>query len=450
MRRLATTGLVVAVAVLLLLGIGIASGGHDAPQSDAAQSPASEPGRGAPSAGSLGAAIAAAQVTLRKNPADWSTWAQLGSAYVQQARITVDPSYYPKAAGALRRSLRLQPQANFQALVGLGALANARHRFRTALGYGLQAKAINPYNASVYGVLDDAYTQLGRYQPARDAVQHMLNLRPGVASFTRASYDFEEHGGASGAKLALQRALRDAIAPADIAYCRYYLGELAFNSGHLSQAAAQYAAGLRADAGFDPLLEGRAKVEAARGDIGRALRDYNTVIARVPQPQYVLQRGELQQSIGAKAAAARSYALLATEQRLFTANGVVDDLLPAQVDADHGDPAVALKHARAEWARRHSVLVADALAWALHVNGRDAQALHYSTLAGRLGWRNATFAFHRGMIEASLGDRTAARRDLTRALHINPYFSPLQAPVARTALRQLGGPGRSTDPRRRT
>jgi tetratricopeptide (TPR) repeat protein len=195
---------------------------------------------------------------------------------------------------------------------------------------------------------------------------------------------------------------------------------------------------LVADPAYDPLTEGKAKVEAALGQSAAAIRDYSAVVARVPQPQYILELGELQESLGQRSAAATSYQLLATEQRLFVANGVVDDLLPAQLAADHGDPLVALRDARAEWDRRHSVLVADALSWALHVNHRDIEALTYARLADRIGWRNATFAYHRGMIEASLGQRTAARADLTRALAINPFFSPLQAPRARTALHALG------------
>jgi Flp pilus assembly protein TadD len=85
------------------------------------------------------------------------------------------------------------------------------------------------------------------------------------------------------------------------------------------------------------------------------------------------------------------------------------------------------------------VLVADAMAWALHVNGRDAEALGYARQASALGERNAVFVFHRGMIERSLGQREEARRDLSDALRINPYFSVLQARVARAALAGLGG-----------
>jgi len=72
------------------------------------------------------------------------------------------------------------------------------------------------------------------------------------------------------------------------------------------------------------------------------------------------------------------------------------------------------------------------------VNGRDSEALNHAREALRLGQRNALFRFHLGMIEKSLGMREEARRDLAEALRINPHFSFLQAPTARTALAELG------------
>ncbi|MEJ7744765.1 MAG: hypothetical protein WKF73_20865 [Nocardioidaceae bacterium] len=42
-------------------------------------------------------------------PTDSDSWAALGSAYIQQARITGQPDYYAKASGALDRSLEESP-----------------------------------------------------------------------------------------------------------------------------------------------------------------------------------------------------------------------------------------------------------------------------------------------------------------------------------------------------
>lgn len=388
----------------------------------------------------VGAEIRRQQSILGAHPDNSAAWAKLGSAYVQQARITADPSYYPKATGALQKSMALQPIDNFEAMLGSGALANAQHDFAGGEAWGRRAEGINPYNVNLYAVLNDAATQLGDYPAASAAAQRMLDLRPGVASFTRASYEFEEHGDPAGARLALEKALALATSPSDIAFCRYYLGELLFNEGKPAEAIREHDLGLVADPSFAPLVAGKAKAEAALGRMADARRDYASVIKRVPQPQYVLEFGELEESLGHPAAARRLYELLGVEMQLFTANGVIDDLTAAIFEADHGDPAKALAHAQAEWGRRKSVLVADALAWALHVNHRDGEAQAYSTLANRLGWRNATFAFHQAMIELALGQRQSAITGLQRSLDVNANFNPRQAVVARRTLAELQRP----------
>lgn len=116
------------------------------------------------------------------------------------------------------------------------------------------------------------------------------------------------------------------------------------------------------------------------------------------------------------------------QQRLYESAGSVDDLAVSQFASDHGDPAEALRRAEAEWQRRQSVFVADAMAWALHVNGRRAEALTFADRVGALGWRNATVAYHRGMILAALDRRAQAQTQLAEALAINPYFSALHVP----------------------
>jgi tetratricopeptide (TPR) repeat protein len=381
--------------------------------------------------------VAALQGKLRRLPNDSLGWAQLGSAYVELARITVDPTYYSKAQGALDRSMKLQPDGNGPAMIGMGALANSKHEFAAAKDWGLRAQAADPQSAEVNGVIADALTQLGDDTGATDAVQRMLDLKPNVSSFTRASYYFETHGRNEEARDALQRALTGAGAADEIAFCRYYLGELAFNAGNLDEADSQYSQGLALVGQDSALTQGQAKVAAARGDLNHALDAYRQLVARTPLPQYLLEYAELLEAAGGKTEAEQQYLVLTQQQRLMEAQGATDDLSAALVAADHGDKADALRRAEAEWGRRQSVFVADAMAWALHVNGRDAEALPYAEKAAAFGWRNATFAYHQGMIHTALGHHAEAEQFLARALEINPYFSLLHAPEAKQRLADL-------------
>ena len=434
--RLLPAALVCAAAVSALAAGLIAVTGDDV-QATPARSASSNPGPA--DRNSLSGAIQVAQTRLRSVPKDHQTWAQLGSAYVQEARVTGDPSYYPKAEDALKRSLDLKPTGNVAAMIGQGSLANARHEFGQARDWGRQATAADPYQAGGYGVLADALTQLGDYDGADTAIQKMLDLQPGLASFSRASYAFEQRGRTDQAKASMERALAEATDPADIGFCRYYLGELEFNTGHPDAALKQYQLGLTAYPTSDPLLAGKAKAEAALDRTDDAVKDYAAVVSRLPLPEYVYEYAQLLDSLDRPDEAKAQYALLTSIQQLFTANGVVDDLTSAVVEADHGSPAEAVRHAQAEWGRRQSVLVADALGWALHRAGQDEKALAYATKANRLGWKNATFAYHQGEIERALGRKDDARKHLTAALKINPHFDRVQAPKATAALTTLGG-----------
>ena len=370
--------------------------------------------------------VGAIQDRLRRAPDDARAWAALGSAYVQEARITGDPTYYPKAEEALRRSLVLRPSGNDGALIGEGALAAARHDFAAALSWGERARAINPYSASVYGVIGDALIELGRYPQAFDALQRMVNLRPDLSSYARASYAQELQGNIPDATRALEMALEAASTPSDAAFASYYLGELQWNQSHIAEALTYYRQSVARDPSFVPGVQGIAKVAAARGRLDDAIAGYTSVVDRLPLPQYIIELGDLYSFAGNSAGAREQFRLLRVQERLFRANGVNVDIETAIFNADHGiDVAEGLEAARNEWRRRQSVFAADALAWSLYANGRYAEALPFSNRSLRLGTRNALFFFHRGMIERASGMRSAARRDLKEAVSINPHFSLL-------------------------
>ncbi|MFD0479680.1 tetratricopeptide repeat protein [Nonomuraea thailandensis] len=201
-------------------------------------SPATEPAAGQPRRETL-------QERLKRLPADHRGWAELGLQYVDQARVTGDPAFYTKAEGALATAAKLNDRDD-AVLTGQAALAAGRHEFRDAVRLAERAIGANPYGAGAYGVLADARTQLGDLKGAQQAVDKMLGLRPGVAAFARASYAAELRGDRDGARRYLEYAHADAWSPADLAYSRYYLGELALHAGDLETATGWYARALQA------------------------------------------------------------------------------------------------------------------------------------------------------------------------------------------------------------
>lgn len=181
-----------------------------------------------------------------------------------------------------------------------------------------------------------------------------------------------------------------------------------------------------------------ARAAWARGRTEDAVEAYRRVVDRLPAPQYLTEPADLYTVTGQADEAADQIALLDAQQRILTANGGNVDLEKALFSVDHriGLPE-GLVAARAEWDRRKSVFAADALAWQLHANGRDEEALVLTDQALRLGTTNALFHFHRSQIRLALGQRDAAQADLARALELNPHFSILQAGSAAEQLQQL-------------
>ena len=394
----------------------------------------------APATDRLTKAVAALQDTLRREPTDDQSWASLGQAYLQQARLTADPSYYAKASTALDASLRLRPVGNGAALLGEATLAAGQHEFARALTLTDQAIALNPYSASAYAVKADALTELGHYDQARSAVQRVLDLQPGVDAFARASYQYELRGQVDQARYAMTQAVEATTAPADKAFARHYLGELAFTQGDTATALREDEAALALDPAYVPAIAGRARTLAATGDTAGALAGYREAVQRQPQPAFVIALAELLAADGQQAAATAEFAVVRATEQLFAAQGSNVDLELALFEADHGTPADALRYAASAYAARpDAILVQDAYAWALHRAGRDAEALPIARRSLALGLDLASMRYHLGAIEAALGDRAAARRDLTAALARCPSFHPLQAPAARRLLTDLAG-----------
>lgn len=380
--------------------------------------------------------IDAVMQRLERVPDDWQARARLGVAHVEQARITADPSHYPRAEQALRASLDQQAEGNDLAATGMGALANARHDFADAATWAERALRINPHNATAFGVLADARIQLGQYDRATRAVQQMLDLRPDLPALTRASYDLELRGRFEDANALMQRALGQTHSASAQAWVHTQLSHLAFSTGDMETARTHADRGLTLAPGDSGLSVAMARVLAAEGREQEAIARWEEVVDARPLPEYLLEYGAYLTSLGRGDAAADQFEVFSAAQQLFAANGVSDDLGLAQYEADFGDPAAAVDHARAELDRQATIDAEDALAWALHRTGRDDLALAHARRATRHG-TDPTMLYHRGMIEKALGLTDDAVEHLSAALERNPHFSPLHAPRAAAALAEL-------------
>src|SRR6476620_11717184 len=308
--------------------------------------------------------IAALQQTVRLEPQVADGYTLLAGAYAQKVRETGDASFYNRAAGALRTALSLDPH-NAAAITQRGALELSRHDFRGGLRDALTARRLAPLVDKPFGVLVDALVELGRYGQAGRALQEMVDRRPDLAAYARVSYFRELHGDLAGARDALALAVSaGGAAPENVAYVQTLAGNLAFDSGRLAEAERAYRLALARFPRYVPADAGLARVTAAHGRLGPAIRRYRAIVARLPLPEYVVGLGDTELAAGRGAAARRDLALVGAEEKLLRAAGVDTDVDLAIFEASHGSAGRGVELARRAWAAAPSVRAADALGWA--------------------------------------------------------------------------------------
>lgn len=382
--------------------------------------------------------IATNQEQVKADPGDTKSLAALGTAYLQKARETNDPTFYAQAESAFQKALALD--ANYyDALAGMGALELARHAFEKAQEWGLKAKQSSPRKAYAYGVIGDARIELGDYEGAIESFQQMVDLRPDLGSYSRVSYARELYGDVEGAIEAMQQAIQ-AGGPAaeNTAWCRVQLGHLYFNSNRLPEAEKAYNDALLSYPNYLHALAGMGQVRWAQARPEEAIELYKQSVSTVPLPQYLTALGDLYAQQGDTDAAQEQYDLVTYIFTVFEKSGVDVAGEKAAFLADYNlETAQAVMLIEEAAKSRNDIHTQDALAWTLYRAGRYEEALSAQEKAMRLGTKNPLFYYHLGVIQSALGDTTSARASLQQALDINPNFSIRHSAEAKQMLNEL-------------
>ncbi len=429
-------------ALLMLLGT---AGGYvlTTLDSSAAATPRQGPFEGPPNNAALSTQglVALVQKGIKEGVPRAELFVQLGSAYLQSARETGDPTYYVKAETVFRQALELEPQ-NSAAMGGLGSLALSRHQFQEALEWAKRAISLNPHNSSHYGVRGDALIELGRYPEAFDVFQKMVDTRPDLSSYARVSYARELTGDINGAISAMTSAVNNGGSVGEsVAWARFQLGNLFWTyHGDLRRAEEEYYRATLSKPDYSPALAGLARVAAARGDLEEAIKLAERAATLMPLPEHVILLGELLRAANRADEAAQQDALVRTIDQLARAAGMDTDLEIALFEADLGERTdVALDAARQGYAKRPSAKAADTLAWALLKAGQAEEARAYIQRALALGSREPLTHYHAGKIALALGDHEDAASHLKTALTANPHFSLRYAKDTQDTLATLTG-----------
>ena len=383
--------------------------------------------------------IAFYQARLADHPRDAESWNTLAVGYMRKLRESGDPGYALRAEASLRQTLRVEPR-DPDAPALLAWVALVKHDFASARLQAGRLLRQTPDDDRLYGIQGDAEIELGLYRDARETFQRMVDLKPGLAAYTRIAYLRELHGDVPGA-IEMMRLALEAASPRDhegLAWTRVQFGNLYLAHGNLAAAEDQYSAALRTFPGYLYALAGLGNVRAAEGRFDDAIHLYERSLAVIPLPETAATAGDVYLRAGRRGDAERLYALVEYIGKLTELNQVVYNRELAFFYADHDrhvDRAVAL--AEREAARRHDIYTTDTLAWAYSKAGRNDEADALLRRALALGARDARLFYHAGVIAWKQGNLPRAVHYLTQALRTNPHFHVLHADEARRLLETL-------------
>ncbi|TMA08031.1 MAG: tetratricopeptide repeat protein [Deltaproteobacteria bacterium] len=378
---------------------------------------------------------------LKRNPRNARAYFGLGDALIRKARESGDPAYFNRAEEVLKRSLEISPR-NADVMRHLAYVFYSRHEFGQAATYANKAIEIDSTNADAYGILGDAFLEVGRYDKAEEAYQKMMELEQNLYSYGRLAGLKSIHGDNRGAIADLEQAIQSGKTAGNpkegIAWAEWQLGSDRFTLGNLKDAEAYYLQALQTYPNYYRALAGMAQVRTAQKRYDEAIDLYQKAIGILPMPEYAAALGDLHVKTRRPELARQLYELVEYIGYLNTLNKVLYNRELAYFYADHDIKLKeGLELAWRELEYRRDIYAYDLLAWSLYKNGKPEEALNPMSEALKLGTKDAKLFFHAGMIYQSLGEREKAKEYLRRAVATNPHFHILYADAAAQTLEEL-------------
>jgi tetratricopeptide (TPR) repeat protein len=251
---------------------------------------------------------------------------------------------------------------------------------------------------TVYGYLADANAELGNYREAVDAVQWMLNLRPGnVPGLTRAAYLRELHGDIEGAIELMQQAYDSTPYQEmeDRAWLLTQIAHLQLAAGRIPEAEKYATGALGVFADYHYALGTLGQVRMAQKRYDDAVTLFEKRYAAAPHAENLFALGEALEHAGRHDEAARAFADF--EKKALKESELADnanhELVAYYLDYAR-QPEKGQRIAEEELARRHDAFTLDAYAWSLAAKGDYARANEEMREALAFGLKDAKVLEH--------------------------------------------------------
>ncbi len=344
---------------------------------------------------------------------------RLGWLFVAKARSGNDPGYYNLAEQCALCMESHQPGGP-AALLLRGHVLYNMHRFGEAelLARQLIGKRQSPFD---YGLLGDVLMEQGELDEAAGAYQKMVDLKPGLQSYSRAAHIRWLRGDVRSAVDLMQMAA-DSVSPRDpeaAAWVHSRLSLYELQVGSTDKALQASEAALRFQENHAAALLARGRILLGMGRAVDAVEPLHRAVEvnPLPEPRWALAE--------ALRAAGRETEAESVEDDLVARGALDDPRTTSLYLATRGrDVGVALDLAAIELESRRDVFSLDAHAWALQAAGKADEAHQTIVQALSEGTEDARLLYHAGAIASMVGTDGESCRWLDKAADIQQMLLP--------------------------
>jgi tetratricopeptide (TPR) repeat protein len=375
--------------------------------------------------------LAALQTRLLKEDQNIDLLVAVGQSWIRAARQESDPGLYLHAGACAELALQIAPQQGPAENLQLLVLLN-QHQFKKARDRALSILQRNPQDQMAWGSLSDAHLELGAIEDAQYAVQKMVDLKPNLPSYARASYLAWLTGDEKGARLIAKQAVsagQEQKMTEGLAWVIAQTAMMFWHDGDLKGAEAGFDLALEKHGEHIPAWLGKARVALATQRYDDALALLDRAQEKNPTAEVawlLLQHALLTQDQERIAARESELIKLGRNQdpRTLSLALSIRNILPDE----------ALKLAEGEFKERPGLYTQDAYALALARSGHMAKAAALAHEIVSVGTPDPGLMARAGFVLWQAGDKKKGRALMMAALDKNPHFDPLFSQEVRRAI----------------